>query len=50
MIQQGEVSASEFIDMYELNFNIGNILKYVVQAWRMYGEDTVTALLKAKRY
>ena len=47
---KGEVSVADFIDAYELNFNRGNIVKYVVRAAHKQGEDAVTALLKAQWY
>ena len=47
---KGEVSVADFIDTYGLNFNRGNIVKYVVRAGRKHGEDAVTALLKAQWY
>ena len=46
----GEVSVADFIDAYGLNFNRGNIVKYVVRAGKKQGEDAVTALLKAQWY
>ena len=47
---KGEVSVADFIEAYELNFNRGNIVKYVARAGRKQGEDAVTALLKAQWY
>ncbi len=47
---KGEVSVADFIDAYELNFNRGNIVKYVVRAGHKQGEDAVMALLKAQWY
>ena len=47
---KGEVSVADFIDTYGLNFNRGNIVKYVVRAGQKQGEDAVTALLKAQWY
>ena len=47
---KGEVSVADFIDAYGLNFNRGNIVKYVVRAGKKQGEDAVTALLKAQWY
>ena len=47
---KGEVSVADFIDAYELNFNRGNIIKYVTRAGKKKGEDAITALLKAQWY
>ena len=47
---KGEVSVADFIDAYELNFNRGNIIKYVARAGKKQGEDAITALLKAQWY
>lgn len=47
---KGEVSVADFIDAYELNFNRGNIIKYVTRAGKKHGEDAITALLKAQWY
>lgn len=47
---KGEVSAADFIDAYGLNFNRGNIIKYVTRAGKKQGEDAITALLKAQWY
>ena len=46
----GEVSVADFIDAYELNFNRGNIIKYVTRAGKKKGGDAITALLKAQWY
>ncbi len=46
----GGIEVSDFIDAHNLNFNRGNIIKYVVRAGRKQGEDAVTALLKAQAY
>ena len=46
----GEVSVADFIEAYDLNFNRGNIIKYVVRAGHKQGEDAITALLKAQWY
>ena len=47
---KGEISVVDFIDAYELNFNRGNIIKYVARAGKKQGEDAITALLKAQWY
>ena len=46
----GGIEVSDFIDAHNLNFNRGNIIKYVVRAGCKQGEDAVTALLKALWY
>lgn len=46
----GGIEAADFIDAHGLNFNKGNVVKYVVRAGRKQGEDTLTALLKAQWY
>ena len=46
----GGIEAADFIDAHKLNFNLGNVVKYVVRAGRKQGEDAVTALLKAQWY
>ena len=46
----GGIEAADFIDAHKLNFNLGNVVKYVVRAGRKQGEDTTTALLKAQWY
>ena len=44
------IEVADFIDAYELNFNRGNIIKYVTRAGKKKGEDAITALLKAQWY
>lgn len=44
------IEVADFIESYELNFNRGNIVKYVTRAGKKEGEDAVTALLKAQWY
>ncbi len=46
----GGIEVADFIEAHELNFNRGNIVKYVVRAGRKPGEKAVTALLKAQQY
>ena len=46
--KRGEVI--DFIEAYALNFNLGNVVKYVSRAGRKKGEDTLTALKKAQWY
>lgn len=40
----------DFIDALNLNFNLGNVVKYISRAGKKNGEDTLTALLKARFY
>ena len=46
----GGIEAIDFIDAHKLNFNLGNVVKYVTRAGRKDGEDTLTALRKAQWY
>ena len=46
----GGIEAIDFIDAHNLNFNLGNVIKYVTRAGRKDGEDTLTALRKAQWY
>ncbi len=46
----GGIETADFIDAHGLNFNRGNIVKYVVRAGKKEGEDALTALLKAQWY
>ena len=47
---KGGIEAIDFIDAHGLNFNLGNVIKYVTRAGRKDGEDTLTALRKAQWY
>ena len=40
----------DFIDAHRLNFNLGNVVKYVSRAGKKDSEDTLTALKKARWY
>ena len=40
----------DFINALNLNFNPGNVFKYIARAGRKDGEDTLTALRKAQWY
>ena len=46
----GGMEAIDFIDAHRLNFNLGNIIKYVTRAGKKEGEDRLTALSKARWY
>ena len=45
-----KIEVIDFIDSLNLNFNLGNVLKYISRAGRKDGEDTLTALKKAQWY
>lgn len=40
----------KIIDYYELNFSLGNVIKYVLRAGNKPGEDKIKDLAKAKDY
>ena len=40
----------DFIEAYSLNFNLGNVIKYIARAGCKPEEDYVTALKKAEWY
>ena len=44
------MEAIDFIDAHGLNFNLGNVIKYVTRAGHKDGEDVLTALSKARWY
>lgn len=44
------IEAIDFIEAHSLNFNLGNVIKYVTRAGRKEGEDTLTDLRKAHWY
>ena len=44
------VEVIDLIDAYNLNFNLGNVIKYVTRAGHKDGEDMLTALKKAEWY
>ena len=46
----GGIEAADFIDAHELNFNLGNVVKYITRAGKKQGEDVATALQKAQWY
>ena len=46
----GSIEAIDFIEAYGLNFNLGNVIKYVSRAGHKDGEETLTALKKAQWY
>ena len=46
----GGIEVADFIEAYELNFNCGNVVKYIARAGRKGSESTLTALQKAQVY
>ena len=46
----GGIEVADFIEAYELNFNLGNVVKYVSRAGRKCSESPLTALQKAHVY
>lgn len=44
------IEAIDFIEAHSLNFNLGNVIKYITRAGRKDGEDSLTALRKAQWY
>ena len=44
------IEVIDFVDSYGLNFNLGNVVKYVVRAGHKPGEEAVEALSKAVWY
>jgi hypothetical protein len=46
----GGIEVADFIDAHKLNFNMGNVIKYVTRAGRKQGEDALIALQKAQWY
>ena len=44
------IEAIDLIDVHGLNFNLGNVIKYVTRAGKKEGEETLTALNKARWY
>ena len=47
---KGGIEVIDFIDAHELNFNLGNVIKYTARAGHKDGENKMTALLKARWY
>ena len=48
--RSGGIEAIDFIDAHSLNFNLGNVIKYIVRAGLKDGEPTLEALQKAIWY
>ena len=47
---QGSIQPIDLINAQELNFNLGNVVKYVCRAGKKEGENTLSDLEKAKDY
>ena len=47
---QGEIQPIDLINAQNLNFNLGNVVKYVCRAGKKQGETTLKDLEKAKDY
>lgn len=47
---QGSIQPIDLINAQELNFNLGNVVKYVCRAGKKQGENTLSDLEKAKDY
>ena len=47
---QGSVQPIDLINAQDLNFNLGNVVKYVCRAGKKQGENILSDLEKAKDY
>ena len=47
---QGTIQPIDLINAQDLNFNLGNVVKYVCRAGKKQGEDVLSDLEKAKNY
>ena len=47
---QGTIQPIDIINSQNLNFNLGNVVKYVCRAGKKQGENILTDLEKAKDY
>ena len=47
---QGTIQPIDLINSQDLNFNLGNVVKYVCRAGKKQGENILTDLEKAKDY
>ena len=47
---QGTIQPIDLISAQNLNFNLGNVVKYVCRAGKKQGEDVLSDLHKAKNY
>ena len=48
--EKNGMEAIDYIEAHELNFNLGNVIKYVTRAGNKPNEGTYTALMKARWY
>lgn len=48
--KDGIIEAGDFIEAFELDFNLGNVVKYIVRAGKKKGESKIQALWKAQSY
>jgi len=46
----GKIDVIDLAKMFDLNFNVGNILKYVIRAGKKNPEKHIEDLEKAKEY
>ena len=47
---QGSIQPTDLINAQNLNFNLGNVVKYVCRAGKKQGENVLSDLDKAKNY
>ena len=47
---QGSIEPIDYIEAYEFNFNLGNVIKYVSRAGKKKNESTLDDLNKAYWY
>ena len=47
---QGTIQPSDLVNAQHLNFNLGNVVKYVCRAGKKQGENILSDLEKAKNY
>ena len=47
---QGTIQPIDLINAQNLNFNLGNVVKYVCRAGKKQGENVLSDLYKAKNY
>ena len=47
---QGSIQPIDLINAQDLNFNLGNVVKYVCRAGKKQGENVLSDLDKAKNY
>ena len=47
---QGTIQPIDLINAQDLNFNLGNVVKYVCRAGKKQGENILSDLEKAKNY